>query len=57
MGVTEDLASDPTSGQRSGHRYGRSYYPFDEQPIRVPEDDRLRPDPAYLEWHRESVAA
>lgn len=42
---------------RLDYQNGRSYYPFDDKPIRVPEDERLQPDPGYLAWHRDSVYA
>lgn len=36
-------------------RNGRSYYPLDGQPIRLPADRRHQPDRARLRWHFENV--
>jgi putative restriction endonuclease len=42
---------------RQDYQNGHSYYPFHGTRIRVPDDERLRPDREYLAWHREHVYA
>jgi putative restriction endonuclease len=55
--VSSDYRLQVSPRLKLDYQNGRSYYPFDDTPIRVPDDERLRPDPEYLAWHRASVYA
>jgi len=53
--VTPDLALKVSPRLKADFHNGRSYYPFDKTPIRVPTAPEEKPDPAHLEWHSRHV--
>jgi putative restriction endonuclease len=55
--VSPDYRLQVSPRLKLDYQNGRSYYPFDDKSIRVPDDERLRPDREYLAWHGESVYA
>jgi putative restriction endonuclease len=55
--VSSDYRLQVSPRLKLDYQNGRSYYPFDGKPIRVPDDEPCRPDREYLAWHRESVYA
>jgi putative restriction endonuclease len=40
---------------REDYSNGRSYYPLNGSPVRVPDTESERPDIEYLRWHNAHV--
>ena len=53
--VTPDLIVRVSPRLKQDFDNGRSYYPFDDHPVRVPDSLEDRPDPEHLEWHVKNV--
>ncbi len=53
--ITPDLVLRVSPRLRKDFDNGRSYYPLDERPIRVPPSLADQPDPEHLEWHSRNV--
>jgi putative restriction endonuclease len=55
--VSPDYRLEVSPRLRLDYQNGRSYYPFHGTTLRLPDDEKLRPDQGYLAWHREAVYA
>lgn len=53
--ITPDLAFQVSPKLRRDFHNGRTYYPLDGQPVKVPRRADERPDPERLEWHVQNV--
>jgi len=54
--VTPDYVVRVSERLKAEFRNGRRYYPYDGQRLeQIPDDPRLRPSPAALEWHERHV--
>ena len=53
--VTPDLRLQVSPRLKQDFHNGRSYYPFDEQAVRVPNDPTEQPNRDHLEWHGRNV--
>ena len=53
--VTPDLRLRVSGRLKRDFHNGRSYYPLDGRPLRVPTNREERPDPGHLEWHVQNV--
>jgi putative restriction endonuclease len=55
--VSPDYRVEVSPRLKLDYQNGRSYYPYHGARLSLPDEERLRPDPEYLGWHRESVYA
>jgi putative restriction endonuclease len=55
--VTPDLRLVVSARLREEFSNGKSYYPLDGSPVRVPSSEKDRPDPEWLRWHNEHTFA
>ena len=55
--VSTDYRLEVSPRLKQDYQNGRSYYPFHGSALRLPAAEQLRPDSAFLEWHRENVYA
>lgn len=53
--VTPEQRLEVSRRLREDYSNGRSYYPFNGSPVRVPGAESERPDIEYLRWHNEQV--
>lgn len=53
--VTPDLRVNVSGRLKADYSNGRTYYPFDGQQLRTPDEQRLRPAEEFLAWHNEHV--
>ena len=53
--VTADQCLEVSARLRADFNNGKTYYPLRGTPVALPNPERLRPDPALLQWHNESV--
>jgi hypothetical protein len=53
--VTPDLSLRVSPRLKRDFHNGRSYYPYDDQPVRVPNSRLEQPNPEHLEWHGRNV--
>jgi len=53
--VTPERRLEVSRRLREHYSNGRSYYPLDGSPVRVPDAKSERPDIEYLRWHNEHV--
>jgi len=53
--VTPELVFKVSPRLRDEWRNGRTYYPLDGAKLRVPPQERERPDPEMLTWHNQNV--
>jgi len=55
--VSADYRLEVSPRLKQEYHNGRSYYPYQGTKLSLPTPEQLRPDPAYLAWHRENVFA
>jgi putative restriction endonuclease len=53
--VTPERRLEVSRRLREDYSNGRSYYPLDGSPVRVPDTESERPDIEYLRWHNEYI--
>ena len=55
--VAPDYRHEVSPRLKQDYQNGRSYYPYHGKSLMLPAIRQLRPDPAYLDWHREHIYA